>query len=185
MIRGTNLFIYLLEDYGNLSAAVAELRTKMLQSGDQLLTSTFTFGRDSGQAHGNWGFGIGPKVRTSSHTLAVNDRRLQNKRIEGVQLIVPLDRVPLQRSLRQLLQNLFAQLLRLAKKFLILQKQTVQLQRLVSTELLSQHHVPDVHRVGQGGFFVEFFEGGVGIVVIHNFSDRCRARLRPLLVTLA
>ena len=42
MIRGTNLFIYLLEDYGNLSAAVAELRTKMLQSGDQLLTSTFT-----------------------------------------------------------------------------------------------------------------------------------------------
>jgi predicted nucleic acid-binding protein len=38
----TNLFIYLWEDYGSLSHAVAELRAKMLQRGDQLLTSTFT-----------------------------------------------------------------------------------------------------------------------------------------------
>jgi predicted nucleic acid-binding protein len=40
----TNLFIYLWEDYGELSRAVAELRTKMLRRGDQLLTSTLTLG---------------------------------------------------------------------------------------------------------------------------------------------
>jgi predicted nucleic acid-binding protein len=38
----TNLFIYLWQDYGNLSQAVKELRTKMLRRGDQLLTSTLT-----------------------------------------------------------------------------------------------------------------------------------------------
>jgi uncharacterized protein len=40
----TNLFIYLLEDYGRFSAGVVELRTKMLNRGDQLLTSTMTLG---------------------------------------------------------------------------------------------------------------------------------------------
>ena len=40
----TNLFIYLWEDYGALSQAVEELRTKMLRRGDQLLTSTLTLG---------------------------------------------------------------------------------------------------------------------------------------------
>jgi predicted nucleic acid-binding protein len=38
----TNLFIYLWEDYGALSQAVRDLRTKMLHRGDQLLTSTLT-----------------------------------------------------------------------------------------------------------------------------------------------
>jgi predicted nucleic acid-binding protein len=40
----TNLYIYLLEDYGELTALTASLRTKMLHRGDQLLTSTFTLG---------------------------------------------------------------------------------------------------------------------------------------------
>src|ERR1700722_4154883 len=40
----TNLFIYLFEDYGNLSKAAAQLRSKMLDRGDQLLTSTLTLG---------------------------------------------------------------------------------------------------------------------------------------------
>jgi predicted nucleic acid-binding protein len=40
----TNLFIYLFEDYGVLSKAVAQLRLKMLDRGDQLLTSTLTLG---------------------------------------------------------------------------------------------------------------------------------------------
>jgi len=40
----TNLFIYLFEDYGVLSKAVGQLRSKMLERGDQLLTSTFTLG---------------------------------------------------------------------------------------------------------------------------------------------
>jgi predicted nucleic acid-binding protein len=40
----TNLFIYLWEDYGELSQSVVELRTKMLRRRDQLLTSTLTLG---------------------------------------------------------------------------------------------------------------------------------------------
>ena len=40
----TNLFIYLFEDYGPLSEAVSQLRSKMLDRGDQLLTSTLTLG---------------------------------------------------------------------------------------------------------------------------------------------
>jgi uncharacterized protein len=40
----TNLFIYLWEDYRELSQAVEELRTRMLRRGDQLLTSTLTLG---------------------------------------------------------------------------------------------------------------------------------------------
>jgi predicted nucleic acid-binding protein len=40
----TNLFIYLFEDYGRLSKTVAQLRSKMLARGDQLLTSTLTVG---------------------------------------------------------------------------------------------------------------------------------------------
>jgi len=40
----TNLFIYLWEDYGPLSEAVQELRTKMPRRDDQLVTSTLTLG---------------------------------------------------------------------------------------------------------------------------------------------
>lgn len=40
----TNLFIYLFEDYGKLSRSTADLRSKMLERGDQLLTSTLTLG---------------------------------------------------------------------------------------------------------------------------------------------
>ncbi len=38
----TNLFIYLFEDYGELSKSVATLRRSMLERGDQLVTSTLT-----------------------------------------------------------------------------------------------------------------------------------------------
>ena len=40
----TNLFIYLFEDYGELSGKVQALRKRMLDRGDQLLTSTLTLG---------------------------------------------------------------------------------------------------------------------------------------------
>jgi len=40
----TNLFIYLFEDYGELSEKVQALRKRMLERGDQLLTSTLTLG---------------------------------------------------------------------------------------------------------------------------------------------
>jgi uncharacterized protein len=40
----TNLFIYLFEDYGELSQRVASIRERMLARGDQLYTSTLTLG---------------------------------------------------------------------------------------------------------------------------------------------
>lgn len=40
----TNIFIYLFENYGEFSKAAATLRTRMLERGDQLLTSTLTLG---------------------------------------------------------------------------------------------------------------------------------------------
>ncbi len=40
----TNLFIYLFEDYGSLSKTVAQMRSRMLERQDQLLTSTLTLG---------------------------------------------------------------------------------------------------------------------------------------------
>jgi predicted nucleic acid-binding protein len=40
----TNVFIYLLEDFGKWSSLVVNLREKMLDRGDQLLTSALTLG---------------------------------------------------------------------------------------------------------------------------------------------
>lgn len=40
----TNVFIYLLEDFGQLSDLAINLRTKMLRRGDQLITSSLTLG---------------------------------------------------------------------------------------------------------------------------------------------
>src|SRR5258708_348708 len=67
----------------------------------------------------------------------------------------------------QLTQNLFPQLLRLAEKFLILDEQPVQVQRLIRRELLAQNHVAYMNRVRQGRIFGQFFQRGIGIVMIH------------------
>ena len=40
----TNLFIYLLEDFGPQSDRVAEVRERMLERADELVTSTLTLG---------------------------------------------------------------------------------------------------------------------------------------------
>jgi predicted nucleic acid-binding protein len=40
----TNLFVYLFEDYGDLSRRVAEIRARMRTRGDDLLTSALTLG---------------------------------------------------------------------------------------------------------------------------------------------
>ena len=40
----TNLFIYLIEDFGEFSERVVELRNRMLNRGDRLYTSTMTLG---------------------------------------------------------------------------------------------------------------------------------------------
>lgn len=50
----TNLYIYLFEDYGELSALAGDLRSKMLKRGDQLLTSTLTLGEILVKTDGAW-----------------------------------------------------------------------------------------------------------------------------------
>jgi predicted nucleic acid-binding protein len=132
----TNLFIYLLEDYGNLSKAVAQLRSKMLVRGDQLLTSTLTLGEilvkptEQGEtdlcakyeqvissaaviiSFDLKAARIYAELRTERSLKApdaiqlacaanaavdlfvTNDERLQGKHVQGIQFIVPLDRVP-------------------------------------------------------------------------------------------
>lgn len=40
----TNVYIYLLEDFGSWSGLAANLRNKMLERGDQLVTSALTLG---------------------------------------------------------------------------------------------------------------------------------------------
>lgn len=72
----TNLFIYLWEDYGALSQAVGELRTKMLRRGDQLVTSTLTLGE------------ILVKPTVAGNTALC---RKYEDAISGAALLVPLD----------------------------------------------------------------------------------------------
>ena len=72
----TNLFIYLWEDYGALSHAVQELRTKMLHRGDQLVTSTLTLGEIL----------VKPTVAGNTELC-----RKYEEAIASVALLVPLD----------------------------------------------------------------------------------------------
>jgi len=132
----TNLFIYLLEDYGRLSKAVVELRRNMLVRGDQLLTSALTVGEilvkpaeegndelcrkyeeaitrvslvlpfDLKAARLYASIRCDRSVRAPDAVqlacaagavvdlFVTNDRRLQKKRVEGIQFIVSLDEAP-------------------------------------------------------------------------------------------
>jgi predicted nucleic acid-binding protein len=132
----TNLFIYLLEDYGKLSKAVVELRRNMLVRGDQLLTSALTLGEilvkpaeegndelcrkyeeaitraslvlpfDLKAARLYVSIRCDRSVRAPDAVqlacaagavvdlFVTNDRRLQKKRVDGIQFIVSLDEVP-------------------------------------------------------------------------------------------
>jgi predicted nucleic acid-binding protein len=132
----TNLFIYLLEDYGKLSKAVVELRRNMLVRGDQLVTSAFTLGEilvkpaeegndelcrkyeeaitrvslvipfDLKVARLYASIRCDRSVRAPDAVqlacaagaavdlFVTNDRRLQKKRVEGIQFIVSLDEAP-------------------------------------------------------------------------------------------
>jgi len=132
----TNLFIYLLEDYGRLSKAVVDLRKSMLARGDQLLTSALTLGeilvKPAEQANDELCRKYEEVITRASLVLpfdlkaarlyasircdrsvrapdalqlacaggavvdlfVTNDRRLQKKRVDGIQFIVSLDEVP-------------------------------------------------------------------------------------------
>ncbi len=133
----TNLFIYLFEDYGPLSKATAQLRTKMLERGDQLLTSTLTLGEILVKPMEQSNMVLCAKYEAAVEAAALmlpfdakaariyaslrcdralrapdaiqlacgagagvdlfvtNDTRLQGKQVDGIQFIVPLERVPL------------------------------------------------------------------------------------------
>ena len=133
----TNLFIYLFEDYADLSRRVIDLRRAMLERGDQLFTSTLTLGeilvkpleRQEGELARKYEEAVTatamllPFDVKAARTYAAlrcdrslrapdaiqlacaaaagvdlfitNDARLQAKRVEGIQFIVPLDRAPL------------------------------------------------------------------------------------------
>ncbi len=133
----TNLFIYLFEDCGVLSKAVAQLRSKMLDRGDQLLTSTLTLGeilvkptersdaelcRKYERAISTTATMIAFDVKAAKVYAALrserslkapdaiqlacaasakvdlfvtNDERLQGRRVDGIQFIVALQRVPI------------------------------------------------------------------------------------------
>jgi predicted nucleic acid-binding protein len=133
----TNLFIYLFEDYGTLSQSVAQLRSKMLARGDQLLTSTLTLGeilvkpteRNDAELCRKYEHAISAAAtmlpfdvkaakiyaglrserslrapdaiqlacaaNASVDLFVTNDERLQGKHVEGIQFIVPLERVPI------------------------------------------------------------------------------------------
>lgn len=133
----TNLFIYLFEDYGELSLAVTGLRKSMMERGDQLLTSAVTLGEllvkplekgeaeicrvyeeemqslcqlvpfDVKAARIYASLRVDRSLRApdaiqlacagsaGADLFITNDARLSKKRVEGIQFIVPLDRVPI------------------------------------------------------------------------------------------
>ena|SRR5271165_3747679 len=60
----------------------------------------------------------------------------------------------------QALQNVFAQFLRFAEKFLVFEEDAIELQRLVSVELATKHHVAHVDGIRQSRVFGQLFKGG-------------------------
>jgi predicted nucleic acid-binding protein len=133
----SNLFIYLLEDHPEFSRAVAELRQKMLERGDQLLTSALTLGevlvkplalgdlelcriyedvfskaavvlpfdgkvarryaaiRSDRSVKAPDAIQLACASEAGADLFITNDRRLQGKRVDGIQFIVSLDQVPI------------------------------------------------------------------------------------------
>lgn len=133
----TNIFIYLFENYGELSERAAELRSKMLLRSDRLLTSALTLGEilvkpterhdlelcrkyeeavlatsqvlpfDTKAAKNYASLRCDRALRAPDalqlacasaagvDLFVTNDSRLQSKRVEGIQFIVSLDRVPM------------------------------------------------------------------------------------------
>ena len=133
----TNIFIYLFEDYGPLSKATAQLRIRMLERGDQLLTSTLSLGEILVKPTEQNNMALCAKYEAAIAAAALllpfdsraariyaslrcdralrapdaiqlacgagagvdlfvtNDARLQGRQVDGIQFIVPLERVPL------------------------------------------------------------------------------------------
>jgi predicted nucleic acid-binding protein len=113
----TNLFIYLLEGRGSAWDRTVALRKALLVRGDQLLTSTLTLGEvlvrpiecgeselcrkyESAIAETSLLVPFDTKAARRYAALRcdlfiTNDTRLQNKKVEGIEFIVPLARAPL------------------------------------------------------------------------------------------
>jgi hypothetical protein len=75
----------------------------------------------------------------------------------------------------QTLQDLLAELLRFAEKFLVFEEDAAHLQRLVNREIAAEHHVAHVDGIRQGRVFVQFFKSGRGIVVVHDDDSTATA----------
>ncbi len=67
----TNLFIYLIEDFGDLSERVVQLRRRMLRRGDQLLTSTLTLGEVLVKPHEAGELSLCQEYRDALHSSVV------------------------------------------------------------------------------------------------------------------
>ncbi|MBZ5504929.1 MAG: PIN domain-containing protein [Acidobacteriia bacterium] len=133
----TNLYIYLFEDYGQFSKSVTALRSRMIERGDQLLTSTLSLGEILVKPVEANNRELSDKYETAIKATSIllpldikaariyaalrsdralrapdaiqlacaasagidlfvtNDARLHGKHVDGIQFIVPLDRVPI------------------------------------------------------------------------------------------
>lgn len=133
----TNLFVYLFEENGALTKAVAELRSKMIERGDQLLTSTLALGevlvkpierdnhdlyrqyeqvictqatvvpfdlkaarifatlRAQGSCTAPDAIHLACAASATVDLFVTNDTKLLGKRVEGIQFIVSIWRVPI------------------------------------------------------------------------------------------
>ena len=133
----TNLYIYLFENYGPLSQTTVELRRRMLQRGDQLLTSSLSLGEilvkpmdkgnhtlcaqyenaitassvmipfdvEAAKVYASLrcdrslrapdAIQLACAAAAGVDLFITNDNRLQGKQVNGIQFVVPLDRVPI------------------------------------------------------------------------------------------
>ena len=65
-------------------------------------------------------------------------------------------------------EQLAADLLQFSEALLVINEEAVVFQRMFNIEMGAQHHVTQMNRIGQDGVFIQFFEGGGWVIVIHG-----------------
>src|ERR1700730_287288 len=76
---------------------------------------------------------------------------------------------------REFLENAARDALEFAKTGQVVLKFGVHELRFLGTELDTQYHVAKLDRVGKQRVFLQFFESGFGVIVIHSFLGAERA----------
>ena len=69
----------------------------------------------------------------------------------------------------EVFENWLDQLLQLAEILEVLLKSAVQLKGVIGGQFCTYNHVPQADGMRQEGLFIKFFQGLLGIVVIHEF----------------